>query len=379
MPLSFSEQLESGMYDMYQLADLSNSWGMKVIEPYIHNTIFCFPKLPYHGKLLRMSNVYDTYDLNVNLGNSLNVTRDLVVSLGMVARQGIRTGFNVVIVQLLPYTLSRENCEHSNISKYAKKVRAHLECGACVREVSVVCVNTRERTDYRRLFRTHPILKKTLKQAQSLSRKVLVAIPVWNGIRPYWDRFYYWDPAFKRHRYINAHSTAHSREVRGVAHNFLQSLNLKGPILGIHVRLERLLRAKPFNKTLVTDCLTVKLQGLVRSLLANHSVQSAIMFRDYGKYGSSTCRRANCNHFAKEMGLDRTMESLGVRVLEYTPHGAKVRQEHGFSANVEQEVLSLSDQLVTVGYGSFQKSVVARFKRNRTRKRQQTRIFQICS
>lgn len=377
--LSFNEQLESGMFDLHQLADLSNSWKLRVAEPYIHNTQFRFPNLPYKGKLLKLSNLYDIQDLNWNLRSSLNVSHDMVVPLNQVARW-TGQGYQLVILQFVPYTISHESCNHSNITKYIHKLTAHLGCKGheCIEHASVACINTRERNDYRNLFKTHPVLRQALRQAQSSKKKLLVAIPVWNGIRPYRDRFFYWDPAFKTHEYY-AHATAHSREVKSAARNFLDSLNLQQPTLGIHVRLERLLRAKPLNKTVIAACFSVELCNLIRSLQSNLSLQSAIMFRDYGRYGSSTCHKIQCGQFAAEVGLDTGMKALGVHVLEYRPQLGKVRREHGFSANVEQEVLSLTDYLITVGYGSFQKGVVERFKRHQASdERRHKRLFHIC-
>lgn len=382
LALSFNEQLESGMFDLHQLADLSTSWKLKVVEPYIQKTQFKFPTLPYNGHLLKLGEVYNLQDLNRNLKHSLNISHDVVVPLSTVAMQANR-GFQVVILQLVPYTLSRERCEHSNIKKYFNKLSSHLRCRRCMHKVSVACVNTREQNDFRNLFNTHPVLKQVAKQARSSGIKILVAIPGWNGIRPYKDRFYYWDPAFKAHRYLYPHATAHSKEVKGAAQDFLRTLNLKRPTLGIHIRLERLLKAKPFNKTVVKDCLLVRLRNLVRSLQGNHSIQSAILFRDYGNYGSQTCSNIHCSQFAKEVGVDREMGAIGVHVLEYRPKSANVRKEYGFSANVEQEILSLTDYLVTVGYGSFQKGVASRFKRHQASMKgppqKQRRMFQICS
>lgn len=383
LALSFNEQLESGMFDLHQLADLGTSWKLKAVEPYIHNTQFRFPSLPYDGRLLKLSDLYDLQDFNANLKRSLNVSHDVVVPLNL-TKQAAKRGFQVVILQLVPYALSRESCERSNVTKYTQKLASHLQCEVhtCMLQVSVVCVNTREQNNFRNLFDTHPVLEQVSRQALSTGTKILVAIPVWNGIRPYQDRFFYWDPAFERHRYLYVHATAHSREVKSAAQDFLHTLNLKRPTLGIHIRLERLLREKPSNITVVKDCLLVRLRNLVRSLQGKHSIQSAIMFRDYGKYGSQTCSNVHCNQFAMELGLDLGMEGIGVHVLEYRPQSRKIRKEHGFSANVEQEILALTDYLVTVGYGSFQKGVVSRFKRHKAgikNPQKQKRIFEICS
>lgn len=380
--LSFNEQLESGMFDLFQLADLSTSWQLRLVEPYILNTQFRFPSLPYHGHLLKLSEVYSLKDLNGNLRKSLNVSHDVLVPLGQVAKQA-SGGFHLVLLQLVPYSLSAERCAQSNVSKYAQKLASHLGCKErqCLHHTSVACVNTRMMANFRTLFDTHPVLRRALEQARHSKTKILVAIPVWNGIRPHQDRFFYWDPAFKVRKYVHSHTTAHSKEVKDAALKFLDSLHLTPPTLGIHIRLERLLRA--FNESVITDCLA-RLQDQIKSLQSTHNIHNSILFRDYGRYGSNTCPGVHCAQYAQRVGLDHRMEALGVHVLEYRPKSRKVRKEHGFSANVEQEMLSRTDYLITVGYGSFQQGIVSRFKRHKTENEkdwheQDVKIFKICS
>lgn len=382
--LAFNEQLESGMFDLHQLADLSTSWKLRLVEPYILNTQFRFPSLPHSGRLLKLSDVYDLQDLNGNLQKSLNVSHEVIVPLGQVAKQASR-GFHLVILQLVPYSLSRHGCAQTNVTKYTHKLTSHLGCKEhqCVQKTSVACLNTKMMTNFRKLFDTHPVLKQALQEARHSGKKILVAIPIWNGIRSYRDRFFYWDPAFKNHRYIHSHATAHSKEVKGAALGFLDTLHLDPPTLGIHIRLERLLRERPFNKSAVAECLTVRLHDLVRNLQRSHGIQTSILFRDYSKHGSSTCAGVNCSQFAQQLGLDNRMRALGVHVLEYQPKSRKIRREHGFSANVEQEVLSRTDYLITVGYGSFQQGIISRFKRQKRDQHkdwhEQNKIFEICS
>ena len=51
IPLSFNEQLESGMYDLFQLIDMAHSWGMKVGEPFMQGSHFNFPSSPNQNTL----------------------------------------------------------------------------------------------------------------------------------------------------------------------------------------------------------------------------------------------------------------------------------------------------------------------------------------
>ena len=412
--LSFGEQLESGMHDLQQLADLAESWRLRVVEPYMHNTRFQFPVMAAEAgdgrgqrRLLRLGEVYDLQDLNANLRKSLNVSHDMIVPLGQVPLPPQAGHYNVIVLQLLSYWLSRKRCVSSrSVGTHLQRLAAHLGCPDCLSPASgmrlaVACVNTRDRQDFRTLLQTDPVTSPLLQEALALAhappntthtthsdphprKKVLVLIPTWNGIRPYRDKFFYWDPDFAGGRkYTHVHSTAHTQLVSKAAQKLLKSLHLQRPIVGVHIRLERLLRVKPFRRSAVVDCVLTKLPHLMRELQANGSVRGVVLFRDYGRYGSNTCPKVGCKEFAQELELDKQMRAqLGAAVVDYTPSSRRLRKEHGFSANVEQEVLSMTDYLVTVGYGSFQQGIVSRFRQHKDDKKEawheKDRIFHIC-
>ncbi len=54
----FGEQIESAMYDLYQLADLAESWKMKLAEPSVHKSKFHCPlSLEYQWTLGNLFNI----------------------------------------------------------------------------------------------------------------------------------------------------------------------------------------------------------------------------------------------------------------------------------------------------------------------------------
>jgi len=231
-----------------------------------------------------------------------------------------------------------------------------------------ICLNTRRKNSFRMLLDRSTVIDQMCKETAEPGSKLLIMIPNWKGIRPYQDNFFYWDPTFhlKEHRYIYGHATRHSKKVVRAAKNFMTHLGLTPPILGIHIRLERLLKADT-NKEHLQKCLD-RMEVLINSLLEGGRARSAIAFRDYGRHGSSTCHKMRCSWYAKEMQLDKRLQKLGVKVQEYD---LEPRQENGFISNVEQEVLAQSNMLLMVGYGSFQMGVVERFKRYKEQRRSQ--------
>ena len=247
-----------------------------------------------------------------------------------------------------------------------------------------MCLNAEGKINFRRLFHTHPILKDTHDKALKYGSKILVLIPKWNGIRTTSDHFFYWDPHFSTYAYRNVHAIHHSELVKKAAVWFQKVLNIQPPTIGVHIRLERLMKSMSLNQIAIMKCLKIMV-STVKSLQTRHRTNSSVMFRDYGVFGSSTCKNKHCSQFAKGLKLEQTMKTLGVTVAEFNPKATGFPEEAGFSSNVEQEVLSRADFLVLVGYGSFQQGIAGRFLREEdTGKgavppRHQKRIFRICS
>lgn len=376
--LDFSEQLESGMFDLQQLTDLAHSWNLQVVEPYIQSSQFSFPALPSpHHRLLKLSEVYSLQDLNMNFRESYEAGYDPIIPLqGVVKEMNRTTGLYVVVLRLLPFSLSDSSCASSDTDMYINRLASHLRCTACRLEKGVVCLNTGEKNNFRQLLDRHPLMITIRSQISILRSKLVILIPKWHGIRPHRDSFFYWDPNFRLTSLkYSIHATKHSTKVQSAAREFSRSLHLTPPTLGIHIRLERLMRSKSFKTADLAECLG-EVESLVRSLQQN-KVNSSFLFRDYSKYGSSTCQKISCAEFANEMKLDQRFKSLGVKVQEYTPRRWELRREHGFSANVEQELLARADYLVTVGYGSFQSGIIERWVRYRAG-HDLKRIFKLC-
>ena len=64
---------------------------------------------------------------------------------------------------------------------------------------------------------------------------------------------------------------------------------------------------------------------------------------------------------AWELNIDHRLERLGVVVAEYEPTTNAGSGQSGFASVVEKELLARGDYLITVGWGSYQTSVVDRF------------------
>lgn len=379
--LNYNEQLEGGLHDLAQLADLAHSWKLQLAEPYVSGTGFCLPQLPGKGKLLRLSDLYNFTDLNFNLMGSIGSSQTPIVPM-VTIRGDVRDirELYVVILKLVFHTLPRA-CNGSvgdvTTTKHVALLCSHIHCPSKTHLTSI-CLNTKLRNNFRALPDTNSDLQLVLRRASQTDSRVVVLIPNWNGIRPNRDKFFYWDPDFRLHQYQHHHAIWHSPGVQSAARDFVRLLHLAPPTLGIHIRLERLLKKKPFNRTAVESCLA-RLESLIKNLKKSGLIESSVLFRDYGRFGSKTCGKY-CHQMAREMRVDQRLESLGVRVQEFKVQAMEPRQEHAFNANVEQEVLMRTDFLATLGFGSFQRGVVDRWRRYRELdKLTEDRVFLICN
>ena len=378
MTCVFGEQLESGMYDLHQLADLAESWGMKLGEPTVHKSTFQFPLSgKYHWKL---GNVFDMNDLNINFRKHFEIDHDLVVSSKDILADE-RLGSNVVFIHWTNLKgLSNKDCFKLAFSTIVMCFQATpLQSWPQQLMQNIICLRRSNQINFKALLHEHPILKRIALESTMTESRFIVIFSKWNGIRPKPGTFFYLDPNFHQRRYGKAHAILHSKEVLNMAKKLSQTLKLKQTILGIHIRLERLIRNKltVFNMNKCIDLLELNINRLKQK----HLISSIIAFTDYKSSGSATCY-AHCAKTAKRLGIDKRLKSLGVVVNPVLENFSKssLRLESGFISNVEQEVLSQADFLILVGFGSFQMGITERYERyhNISHLPEERRIIGIC-
>ncbi len=228
------------------------------------------------------------------------------------------------------------------------------------RNVIAICLQQTRRINFRELLKDNSILKLTTHKARQNKSKFLIFFTSWNGIRTKPDIFFYFDPDFHQRNYgYSPHSVTHSLEVLESAKELKNTLKLKPPYLGVHVRLERLIRHKLSHEGL-TRCVS-SLMSSIRQLMLAHSINDVVTFTDYKTRGSSTCSGVHCAGIAKQLGIGKQLKTLGVVNPTLSVRGNSLKRESGFVANVEQEVLSQAKYLVLVGFGSFQEGIIGRY------------------
>ena len=154
--LSFGEQLESGIYDLYQLADVAHSWNMTVVEPFIDRTWFKFPSLRKDEIMTKLGDVYNLRELNNNLKKSMDTYHDLIIQLSDIADSPYsNTEYQVVVLYLLSKSLSRADClQHyqADTKSHISAVRSHVSNIRLLRNITLACVNAKLKTNFRRIF-----------------------------------------------------------------------------------------------------------------------------------------------------------------------------------------------------------------------------------
>ena len=206
------------------------------------------------------------------------------------------------------------------------------------------------------------VLGSVVHEEVAKSGSVTVVLDKWRNIHSIRDsNFFYYVPGFTWESGCGIMSVQHSEAVMNAAGQFRQSLNQTHPVVGVHVRGERLLTEFQGNTSHYIHCLQELknvLYGLTNSGKVAH--ESVHVFHDLGDFGSLSCTLKYCV-LGRHQFLSQ-LKGLGFPVVSFDPttlDSAPVNR--GFAAFVEREYLTHVDILVTVGRGGFQNSIVDRF------------------
>ena len=187
----------------------------------------------------------------------------------------------------------------------------------------------------------------------------------WRGVQTdYLSNFYYF---FKGYPYKECDSIEilkHSKAIISATEKFKLTLNDSHPVVGVHIRAERLLLDFDGSKKHFAGCLAELHQVLKNGTIANISSGSVRLFHDMGKYGSSSCnlnKWQRCDKHGREFLDIMTKEFKNVTVSFDPSSFHPTSLQATFASFVENEYISGVDVLVTVGRGQYQDNIVKRF------------------
>ena len=383
--LKYTEQLESALYDLWQMANLAAQWGLRLVEPFVHKSFYMLPPFIFSyqdPQVMSFSDIYNFTAVQKNFKSYLKVDYDVlamqdelykahfdqivVVDIRKGGKHCVESlkphaGFNYFL-QIFKIKFASTNSQYfQGVSKETSSHNGNQTGFSGF--VQVVCVDGSNRIEFKTLLDS--VLR------SDTNSKPLVVFMSWNGVRPYSPNFFYTDPDFLKNQktFSTIHSLSPSTSVKRAAKIFGKTLRLSRPLITIHIRMERLLAHGGIEH--VAECVkelekTIERLKIEKGLAGNSG--GMVVARDYGHEGSYTCVRKKCSSLAKALNIDKRLKKLGAVIAEYDPtdydklpQPDSPSRQTGFASMVEKELLASGDYLVIVGWGSFQTSVVQRF------------------
>ena len=179
----------------------------------------------------------------------------------------------------------------------------------------------------------------------------------------------------KRHRYgmITNSSLAdyaycterpipHTKETINIARRYLKMLNKLKPLIGIHLRSERL-----SNRFKSSGCLEGLLNSAISQIIKKwtngmwkRSSRHILLISDSNPRGSDTCKAGRCIRLASNVGIILNNQ-WAIRTTTFVPELTGSPDHNGYVSIVEMNMLILCDYLIIVGHGNFQEQLAGSF------------------
>ena len=387
--LDYEQQLTAGFYGFAKLASVAACLNLSCVEPYVQDTSVRGvpePKSPFW----KLSALYDLPHVNEVLQSCSSLQR-----LDSFETMFERASRSVIIVYLL-----------TTISSYHKTFFSHGDQG--IVEINPKKYIHSDRTinrlnaygyyllkgkkrkagnylfswsrvvliDARPFHRTYlknitQVLSSIIRTEVASSGSATVVIDSWRGIHNKNDSkfFYFWPDFVWDDSRCDFHTLQHSEMVIEAARRFSLHLNRTRPVIGVHVRGERMLTDGKGNTSHYVHCLQ-QLKTLLQTLTEAPSEvagevtgERVSVFHDLGPFGSQSCTLSRC--VKGRSGFLSKLEALGFPIVSYDPTVLEFTPvSPAFASFVEREYLSHVDILVTLGRGGFQQSIVESFQKN---------------
>ncbi len=341
------EQMSNALNSLTQLAWLSASWNGSVVEPFIQNSHFCgfndnpndyypFYTVFNATKFNEMLHCYQippltTYDNWVKHG-----MKDVLVIVFLYDK-GIPT-------QGLSYNDSHSDICDKHRMCIERVNRISKVATVSYRTVKCCCISAFEPTSQKMITEKCGI--------SDLHENHTILIKGWRGISSTRDHRLIL-PEIALHKNLTENILyPFSHSVKECAVRFLRSFSKDKLKMLIHFRSENLVGDRGFYIRCMREIIETK-----NSILSSSSRPYDIIYMsDIGKYGSSSCRHKNClklmNEAMKEHNF--TMSSFDPRIFGGLDNSM-------FVAAVEQEMMSMADELILVTGSGFHAQLIRRY------------------
>ena len=374
--VDYDQQMMGFFRAFYHLSLFATAFNLSIVEPHIYGKgRYGIPVLRTDRRptFLKMTNFYDRTQLKCALRScaksnlvsfydfAQSSSPDVILLSFLTSLQGYEQYFSYkekvveigVITEKLNQSMSALNAWTSFISS-----RRGLE-PITFRSVRIVLIDARPRYTLSLgeiKEKLDPIIQEQVKRFGAAT----IVIDNWRDIG-FHSQYFYSIRGFDNMGCKDMFATGHSRAVVNAARNFSKSLNLTSPVVGVHIRGERLLIESKDSPSYYMHCLRQLKNLLEDGSIEGLSRNSVVLFHDLGKYGSLSCHHyQGClEHKSKFLWH---IENFGYRVASFDPTPfMPVLLRSVYAAFVEKEYLSHVDILVTVGLGNYQQNIVDRF------------------
>ena len=363
LPLVIEQQLMGGMAGYFQLVKVASLLNLSIVEPYYQNTFLTgAPKVNHPA--LKLGSMYDLNHIRsifkVQIPN-LNVV-NFEYFLERASRQVLFLTFYVSKDKPGDRKVVKNLCsdEHTAAMTRLNKWVYHVLQKNSTQVTPFNCsqaviVDARPKHPLP-LSEITEVLGSIIKSHAKKYSVVTVILKMWRFIHTRGDtKYFYVIPDWKDINMEDFYHVKHSETVINATLEFSQTMNRAQPVIGVHIRGERLLR----RDTDFTHCLRELSNFLRDGYIANATDDKVHLFHDLGEYGTMSCR-LNCSDIGSNIVTQ--IKQLGFPIVYYDPTKFKSYPTHrAFVALVEQEYLSRVDVLVAVGFGGFQKGIVETF------------------
>ena len=371
---SYDQQLQAALHGYYQLAKLTGLLNLSAVEPFVLGTSLV--GVPVVGsEVLKLGDLYDLDGVKGRL-TSNSILEELVSYNTFTERASSHVVLVLFLTNLKSFEVyfSGEN-KNSRIIEISTST-AKVYFRQIMKAVNQwILAQTNSRSTHFLISRLvlidvrpyHPLplshiidkLNSVIHEQVEKFGSATIIIERWRGIHNVSDsKFFYFIPgfvdAFKPRRRL-----LFSSAVVTAAQRFAQTMTSAHPVVGVHIRGERLLLDSKGKISVYVQCLE-ELQHFLSSRPVPVANEQVRVFHDLGPYGTMSCTLQYCTKGRARFVED--VAKLGFPIVSFDPAVFEsVPTSPAFVSLVEMEYLSHVDLLVTVGRGGFQQSMVERF------------------
>ena len=366
------EQQQMGSFIAFKnLARFASLFNLSIVEPYIHDGRGRMG-VPGVGskkpQFLKLTDFYDHYQLKCALRSCVNA--DLVSFESFVEN----ASSNVILVSFLPsidgykqyFAGGKKIVEINKITGSLKNSLKVLNAFVTFqgRKQSaftwsqIILIDARPKHPIS-VLEIQEILGPAIRQQIEKFGTPTIVLDNWRDINPV-STYFYSVTGFNLTTSRELFTVDHTKIVVDAAQNFARSLNLTHPLIGVHIRVEKIM-VYSHDPTSYRPCLRQLKELLKNGSLANTSNSGVVLIHDLTKYGSYSCDvYSRCRaERPKYLSLIKDFENVTVHYDASGFHPPILQRV--FAAFVEREFLSTVDILVTIGGGSYQDNIVDRF------------------